>query len=50
MVILSNNGLKATISEKEYKNIQKNMVKAYMIDYKVEATNQEIEFCFLLKK
>ncbi len=49
MTILSKNGLKATISEKEYKNVQKKVVKAYMIDYEVVATEQEIEFCFLLK-
>ena len=49
MTILSKNGLKATVSEKEYKNVQKKMVKAYMIDYEAERTEQEIEFCFLFE-
>ncbi len=49
MTILSKNGLKATVSEKEYKNVQKKMVKAYMVDYEAERTEQEIEFCFLFE-
>jgi hypothetical protein len=46
MKIRSKNGLKATISEKEYKNMSKKLVKAYLIDYKVETTDEEIEFSF----
>jgi hypothetical protein len=50
MKILSSNGLTATLSEKEYRNAQKATVKAYLIDYALNATDEEIEFHFLLKE
>jgi hypothetical protein len=46
MKILSKNGLTAKVSEKEYKNLSKALVKAYLIDYEVEPTDSEIEFYF----
>ena len=50
MLLLSKSGLKATISKKEYKNSSKQVVKAYLIDYNVDATDEEIEFSFSFKK
>lgn len=49
MKILSVNGLTATVSEKEYKNVSKCLVKAYLIDFNVDATDAEIGFVFSLK-
>lgn len=49
MKIRSVNGLMATISEKEYKNVSKCFAKAYLIDFNVDATDAEIEFVFFLK-
>ncbi|MBE7100851.1 MAG: hypothetical protein E7364_04500 [Clostridiales bacterium] len=50
MKILSKNGLTVTISEKEYKNVSKKLVKAYLVDYEVGVTNEDIEFVFSFKK
>lgn len=50
MLILSKNGLKASVSEREYKNTSKKLVKAYLIDYNVKATDEEIEFSFSFRK
>ncbi len=54
MKILSTSGLKATISEKEYKTHSVNaagyMESVYLIDYNVEATDEEITFSFSFKE
>ena len=46
MILISSNGLTATISEKEYVNVQKKLAKAYLIDFDVEATDKDLEFVF----
>ena len=49
MKIRSKNGLKATLSEKEYRThgiSDKPVTKVYLIDYEIVATNEEIEFFF----
>ncbi len=50
MKLRCGNGLRATISEKEYVNAQRKVVKAYLIDFDVNATDQEIEFCFTFEE
>ncbi|MBO7297684.1 MAG: hypothetical protein J6U60_01400, partial [Clostridia bacterium] len=46
MTLISSNGLTATISKKEYVNVQRKVAKAYLIDFDVEATDKDLEFVF----
>ena len=50
MKLCCENGLCATIAEKEYVNAKRQVVKAYLIDFDSDATDQEIEFCFSFEK
>ena len=49
MKLHSKNGLTATISEKEYVNAKRMIMKAYLIDFDVDTTEAEIEFFFSFK-